>query len=376
MRAAAAVSRSADTAGSPFERFALRRPPFPLASVNNSHFMETYRDVALGMQYIQVGRCRWQAYAIFDIDRSDAKDASRMALLPPPTFIVVNPENGHAHVFWELSIPVRMLPVGKQTRYLRAIMDAYTNRLHADPSYVGLCAKNPLSRAWQVTAANVRYDLPTLAAPLRPVDFVRPVRSQGIGRNCDLFDWTRTRFAYPMVREFGAESAFAAAVLDFARRLNGSTFEQPLGDKEVGGIAKSVAKWTWERRERYAQGKRVRRGRMGLAPLPAIMEADAKLRAIRDRQAAAGTVSAEARAAATRARIADAVLALAGEGKRVSAAAVARHTGLAVLTVKRHRDLLPPKAASQKTYHSVYSGLEGSQGAAIPALVVVPGSGK
>jgi hypothetical protein len=357
--------KAAALVGNPFQRFAMTRPQFALASENKNSFMPTYRDVAIAMKYIQVGgMMKWQAYMVFDVDRSDAKRAWIQASLPVPTFCVTNRENGHAHYFWELAIPVSMLPVEAQTRTFRMIADAYTNRLNADVAFVGLCAKNPLSSHWEVSASNARYDLPALAKPLTKSDYARPLRSSGVGRNCDLFDWARTRFAYPMVREFESESDFAAGVLKYAIEQNRSAFVAPLTDKECAWIAKSISKWTWKRRDRFgADRKIVRRGAMGFDPLPAVMDADKRLTEIRERQRAAGPAAREAVKASTRARIASAVLSLVAEEKRVSAAAVARYTGLGLRTVMRHRDLLAGDgkvvALRPKPCHTVYSGVEG-----------------
>lgn len=328
----------------PLERFAATRPraPYCADTFPTPGVTIRSREVALTMRYVQVGGpVRSQAYLVFDIDRADAERAWQEAGLPRPTFSVTNPANGHAHLFWELAIPVTLYPFGRQVRYLEAVQRGMTARLKADNRFVGLVAQNPLSDSWTVQVEDVRSDLPTLGRHLSVAEMSdRPVRISGLGRNCDLFDATRFE-AYATVREFADQASFTEAVRAYAIAKNKSAFERPLFDQEIRSIVKSVSGWTWERRERFSAGRKVvRRGAMGFDPLPPVMEATKRLEAVRDRKATAAKATHEARAASTRARIASAVLDLKNEEKRVSAASVARRTGISEKTVRKHRDLL------------------------------------
>ncbi len=76
-------------------------------------------------------------HLVLDIDRPNAIFAALDANLPPPTLIVENPSNQHAHLFYELETPVSN---GKKSRqepltYLQAIKHAYTQATQADAGF-------------------------------------------------------------------------------------------------------------------------------------------------------------------------------------------------------------------------------------------------
>jgi hypothetical protein len=211
------------------------------------------RELAIGFPYLQYNRATLFRYYIADIDRAGASNAWRPAELPPPSLIMINPANDHAHLAWLLRMPVSGVnPYAKPYRFLSAIERGFTRRLDADRAFVqhGL-VKNALHSDWRVLRPfEDSYSLHELAAPLKVQDtksVAKGEREAGLGRNCTLFDWLRA-LAYKEVlrlKQAGADygdflQGLLAAAVDMDR-----TFYHPLSQGEVFGIVKSVARWTW-----------------------------------------------------------------------------------------------------------------------------------
>ena len=169
-----------------------------------------------------------------------------------PNIAAMNRDNGHAHLFYGLTLPVHTDPekYGPAIRYAAAVEAAYRDALDADLAYSGFLAKNPLHARWLVqTWQEALYDLDWLA-DFRGVNLkhYRDRRTllpgYGIGRNCDPFDRLR-RWSYRAVLRgnWPTLDAWQAACRATALGLN--DFAAPLDAREVYGIAKSVARWTW-----------------------------------------------------------------------------------------------------------------------------------
>lgn len=234
--------------------------------------------MALTAPYLQLNPPAHHAWLLIDIDRRGAATAWIDKDLPPPTYIAINPENGHAHMGYSLAAPVCKTELArlKPLRYLAAIEHAFTERVGGDFGFTGPLAKNPLHAKWRLwEPANApRYELGYLA---EFVDLARrrmPLEA-GVGRNCELFDSLRF-WAYSAVREFwgpGRGDAWREAVRRQAEALN--TFQQPLGSSEVAGIARSVAKFIW--RSFTPAGFRdiqAERGRLGAAASAKVKRAE------------------------------------------------------------------------------------------------------
>ncbi len=264
------------------EAHAPRRP----YCADEKHFARIRpKATALGERYIQLNPPAHKAWLILDIDRPGAALAWEDTGLPPPTYVAINPENGHAHIGYALSSPVcttdaaRIAPM----RYLAAIERAYTEKTGADFAFAGPLAKNPLHPSWRLwEPANApTYELSDLAEfadlSTRPAAVLA-----GAGRNCELFDKLRM-WAYRAVRRFwrpGGLCVWTEAVQRQAEALN--CFPQPLSTSEVAGIARSVARYVWRRFSpadfRELQAERGRRG----AEATAVLKRDRREQAIHD----------------------------------------------------------------------------------------------
>jgi len=223
-------------------------PHRPYCGLEKSYARVRSQEVALEAPYIQLNPPALCAWLILDIDKPSAAFACEDAGLPPPTYVAVNSENEHAHAGYALSTPVCVSDVARLApmRYLAAIEHAYVMRVGADLAFTGPLAKNPLHPRWHIIEpANAPvYELGYLA------EFVElprriPSRPAGVGRNCDLFDSLR-QWAYRAVREYwgpGRHDIWREDVRRHAEALN--TFMVPLGNAEVAGIARSVARHVW-----------------------------------------------------------------------------------------------------------------------------------
>lgn len=227
---------------------------------------------AVRFRYVQPNPPWLKRWIVFDADYDGAAIGWRYLDAPAPNIVAENRENGHAHLFYGLDVPVHVDPekARKAVRFCAAVEYALLVKLHADPAYCGLLAKNPLSDAWRVDCfEEFAYDLATLAEGLELAkweDGRRRLPDYGIGRNCTLFDLTR-RYAYKAVRQYWGKSfsAFAEDLLVHVAFANNQQFgESGLHYSEFRHIARSVAKWTWRHftPEAFSQIQAARRAKI------------------------------------------------------------------------------------------------------------------
>ena len=180
------------------------------------------KERAILAKYIQFNQPHAMFWLGFDVDRIGAAIDWSDRNAPAPTLTITNPENGHAHLLYALETSIRTAPDGKMKplRYAAAVENALRRKLGADTGYSGLICKNPNHSHWKIAA------------------------DYGLGRNCTLFDKTR-KWAYRAIRQGWPEyEQWLQACYDRASAYN-QQFAAPLDDNEVIGIAKSIAKWTF-----------------------------------------------------------------------------------------------------------------------------------
>ena len=206
---------------------------------------------ALRNPLIQINLPLFTWWLVFDIDHPQSAVAWQDAGLPPPNWVAVNPSNGHAHMVYGLSIPVKTADPEhiKALRYFAAVYDAMAVALKADLNYSGLLTKNPTHEKWRTEwVYNALYELSELAeyVSLTNVQKCAESDSRGFGRNCTVFDKLRL-WAYVAVRQYRASSIVAWREAVYAQAQSCNEFESPLSVNEVRAIGKSVAKWVWAR---------------------------------------------------------------------------------------------------------------------------------
>ncbi len=208
------------------------------------------KEFGIKKRFIQPNSSYNLRWFIYDVDRETATFDWYDRNCPPPNIIATNNDNGHAHLFYGLEVPVwrQYMSKDKAFRYASAVDVALTKALGADPGYAKLIAKNPLRRdAWTIqTFQQYSYDLPWLSdyLDMEPYqDLRRNLPDVGLGRNNTLFDRLRN-WAYKAIRDVWISVEFWNYSVD-VRAQGYNDFEHPLPYAEVKSTAKSVAKWTW-----------------------------------------------------------------------------------------------------------------------------------
>lgn len=232
--------------------FRERLPKKPYHTDQIGDFLRIHRaDIAVRARYIQFNGPTHQHWLVFDIDRPGAALDWEDRHVPPPNFTVQNPINGHAHLFYGLSTPVRTAPDGRiaPLKYAAAVQRALRSSLGADMGYSGFLCKNPFNSYWRTAEWEPRlYELADFEGWLDLSAKPREAANSdayGLGRNCTLFESLR-QWAYKAIRQGWPEyERWHVAVLERARAYN--DFEAPLPDSEVRATAKSVSKWTHQR---------------------------------------------------------------------------------------------------------------------------------
>lgn len=236
-------------------------------------------EQALNKAYIQANPPHLRVWSIFDIDRPAGALAWEECGLPPPSWATTNRTNGHAHIVYGLSAPVLVEGLGARDapmRYLCAVESLMREKLQADAGYSGLITKNPQHPLWMLLRGpRLAYDLGELAEYLPDLEKHRPkrrVEEVGLGRNVTLFDSLR-QWAYKRVRGYkgsGLQGWNAWLSLTNSTALvRNADFANPMDGREVWHIAKSVAKWTWQRFDIEASDQRFKalqshRGSLGM----------------------------------------------------------------------------------------------------------------
>ena len=232
------------------------------------------RDVALRHRELAPDPPGWKTALRFDVDcpcdrqphaRSGycprAATYWRDALIAEPSFIVVNPTNGHAHYVYLLRGWIRIDGANASdlaaVRYFAAIERAYTRALRADAGYAGLVQHNPFSPSYETcNGRDEPYSLRELAAfvELPPPAPRRKAEIRTDGRNVETFD--RLRFwAYAQIGEYRCgpretwDEVVAAQALAIAEQVRAAYpgASHAYNDAEALDTAKSVAGWVWSR---------------------------------------------------------------------------------------------------------------------------------
>jgi hypothetical protein len=212
------------------------------------------REKALAYRYVELNQL-YKKFIALDIDAPASAYRWEEKGLPPPSIVVVNPENTHCHYLYELKTPVYYTEEARRApqKYYEAVDIALTHVLGADFGFTGHLVKNPLHPGWRGICHQVSYDLDEFqeyGVDVRAHKRKPAVHDSGIGRNTTLFDTLRY-WAYTEVRNHPTHAAFQAAVDSKALNINGRFTDHSdgmLSAKEVLSTAKSVGKWTWKHR--------------------------------------------------------------------------------------------------------------------------------
>lgn len=208
-------------------------------------------------RHIQPNAHRRVTWLCFDVDRPGAAHDWNDRSLPPPTFTIENPRNGHAHLAYALTNPIPRSDISriKPLQYMAAVSEGIRVQMGADLGYSGGLLKTPGHPDWRTASYAGTYSLSELAdwvTPVSPRDLLKAARDgeyAGLGRNCLLFELLRT-FAYSAWRRTWQEGfeVFRAEVEVKAIELaTENSPRDPLPTNEARAIARSVARWVWRR---------------------------------------------------------------------------------------------------------------------------------
>jgi hypothetical protein len=260
----------------PIERFRANAPTRPYCTDDLCRGVRVLpRGAALKTAYIQANLPWFRKYLPLDVDQKAAALLPDQLGLPPPTIITVNPDTTHAHFLFELAVPA-WSGNPKSDAYFRIVRRALALAYGADLAYVGLLIQNPLSPRWRCREYDKVYTLTELAIEL-PADLLKIARELPIrrfasanppdvtSRNCDCFEFVR-HIGYRLTRECASPGELCDRVLAFCRERN-SGYLPPMRESELRWIAKSVARWCWNRRESLIRRRRDGK-RRGILELP------------------------------------------------------------------------------------------------------------
>lgn len=211
--------------------------------------------------YIQLAQNK-RHYVSVDVDNEFGGIYWSELNLPQPSIIIINGNNGHAHLHWELRTPV-IMPIAngegwvkyKPIRFYRDVTSGLVALLDADSGYTGFSTKNPFSPKWKTIWSDCIYTLGDLAefagSCPRPKYFLQGDEVYA-GRQHELFTIGR-KWSYRNVKSYSEFDNFSAAVFDFCQKHNqtvipGKWDKASLPTSEVRSTARSIAKWTWARR--------------------------------------------------------------------------------------------------------------------------------
>jgi hypothetical protein len=230
------------------------------------------REKALAYRYVELNQL-YKKFIALDIDKQGSAFLWDERGLPPPSIIVINPENTHCHYLYELKTPVYYTEEARRApqKFYEATDIALTNLLGADLGFTGHLIKNPTHSSWLKICHQVSYDLEDFqeyAVDLRTNKRKLALCDSGIGRNTTLFDTLR-HWAYADVKNHPSLAAFQVSVDTKALTINEHFIDYLNGvlpAKEVLSTAKSVGKWTWKHRNSIGNQKN-----RGVLELPADM---------------------------------------------------------------------------------------------------------
>lgn len=238
-------------------------PLKPYAAETKNEMSIKNKPYAWNKDYIQPNHPAVTEWIVIDIDHSNALYAHHDANAPAPQFIVVNPKNGHAHLFYRLKTPVGKWGRSshKAVMYLTAVYASLTKKLGGDMGYSGNICKNPNSDAWRTYTPNdapPSYDLGDLAdwLDLPSWNETAAIRRKGydettaVGRNVSLFHGIR-KHAYALAGRTSGKALYIGIVA-LADAYN-AQFDTPLPSNEVMHTVRSIYRYCTSERFKAAK---------------------------------------------------------------------------------------------------------------------------
>lgn len=226
------------------------RKPYCADDLNSGVYIRSQQS-ALRHRHIQHNPPKKIAFLVFDFDRAGALVATQDAGLPEANWVTENRDTRRGHIAYALACPVITSDVArlKPMRFAASVEQGYRDALRADASYSNFLTKTPGHEDWHTKWGRFEpYTLEELAEWLpQGLPKVTPKKEQasGLGRNCRLFESMKV-WSYRARLRFDDFNEWSDACLAQAQAINGA-FPNPMAFNEVRNVAKSVAKWVWQR---------------------------------------------------------------------------------------------------------------------------------
>lgn len=289
------------------------------------------KEIALKQSHIQVNHPLYQKYLILDIDNNFLDILDENFGLNP-NLVIANKNDCKAHFLFRLDKAIIKTESSriKPLRYAAAVEKALTTKLKADENYSGLLVKNPFcdqfrvfsyrQDPWNLNELTEYLDL-SVKAPKQAIESI----STGLGRNCQLFDEIRLKYAYRQLNNFNTLESFQNYLLDKAIQYN-NNFTHALNYSEVLSTVKSIAKWTWTHYE-----PKIQRGRDSAQNLNL---------SIQEKQILSASNTNKTRIESTERKIRGAIYSIKADSQKITQKRIAEVSGLSIATVKRHSKLI------------------------------------
>jgi hypothetical protein len=187
----------------------------------------------------------------YDTDSESFADHTRYDI--EPNIIIYNPANYNHQAYWRLQDAVHCQQTSKHTKpylYLRAIESAYDEKYNGDTNFSRYISRNPLyvfsDTDWRHNRGHTLGELAEVVQlnKQRVKTGNRIVTTGERGRNCMVFDdlrfWAKRQDTRNMTYETWIQRCTTQA-------LSYNSFREPMSLNETMAIAKSVAKYTYNK---------------------------------------------------------------------------------------------------------------------------------
>ena len=241
-------------------------PKHPLcASEKAGPYRRLTRASALSYGYVEANPACIQSLIIADVDESDVRDLATILGFPAPSWTVMHPRPGitTGHMVYALRTPVCLTDAAhrRPVNLLARVETGVRDVVGGDVGYSGRVMKNPICPPQgQITLWDENlptYGLRDLASALDalgalpPWDDPRPRQSSGVGRNVDIFERVR-KWSYRAIKRYWSdgESVWGEVVEAYATHANLNLENEgrnPLPEREIYHLARSITRWTWSR---------------------------------------------------------------------------------------------------------------------------------
>lgn len=277
--------------GTLFDFDTVYRPERPLcASAKEGPYHRRERSVALGYPYIETNPSCLQSLIVADVDIPDTFWEYETRNLPTPSWRVKNILSDHYHAAWALTAPVILTDAARRPpiNLLARIEVGLRRGIQADTGYSGRIMRNPLIKngtqtVWGINDETTQdycrtYSLTELAHILASVGYLpkrnekSALRESAVGRNVALFDLTR-QWSYRSIKRYWNDpfdlwaDVVHAYTVDRNLTIIADQWGDPLPQKEIKHLSRSIAKWVYTRfkPEKFSDIQRSRGRKKGLA---------------------------------------------------------------------------------------------------------------